>query len=56
MNQDVLIISCVDVVETGDPGCSKFFVSLEDELMVRFGSDRISGMFDQLGDIPIESK
>ena len=40
----------------GDPGCSKFFVSLEDELMVRFGSDRISGMFDQLGDIPIESK
>ena len=40
----------------GDPGCSKFFVSLEDELMVRFGSERISGMFDQLGDIPIESK
>ncbi len=40
----------------GDPGCSKFFVSLQDELMVRFGSDRISGMFDQLGDVPIESK
>ena len=40
----------------GDPGCSKFFVSLEDELMVRFGSERIKGMFDQLGDMPIESK
>ncbi|MDO4377775.1 MAG: preprotein translocase subunit SecA [Erysipelotrichia bacterium] len=40
----------------GDPGCSKFFVSLQDELMVRFGSDRISGMFNQLGDMPIESK
>ena len=39
-----------------DPGCSKFFVSLEDELMVRFGSERIKGMFDQLGDMPIESK
>lgn len=40
----------------GDPGCSKFFVSLQDELMVRFGSERISGMFNQLGDMPIESK
>ena len=40
----------------GDPGCSKFFVSLEDELMVRFGSERSKGMFDQLGDMPIESK
>ena len=40
----------------GDPGYSRFFVSLQDELMVRFGSDRISVMFDQLGDIPIENK
>jgi len=40
----------------GDPGYSRFFVSLEDELMVRFGSDRISGLFAQMGDIPIENK
>jgi len=39
----------------GDPGFSQFYVSLEDELMVRFGSDRIKGMFDALGDTKIES-
>ena len=40
----------------GDPGYSRFFVSLQDDLMVRFGSDRISTMFEQLGDMPIENK
>ena len=40
----------------GDPGYSRFFVSLQDDLMVRFGSDRISSVFSQLGDIPIENK
>lgn len=40
----------------GDPGYSRFYVSLEDELMVRFGSDRISGLFQQMGDLPIENK
>ena len=40
----------------GDPGYSRFYVSLEDELMVRFGSDRISTLFEQMGDIPIENK
>ena len=40
----------------GDPGYSRFYVSLEDELMVRFGSERISGLFEQMGDIPIENK
>ena len=40
----------------GDPGYSRFYVSLEDELMVRFGSERISGLFAQMGDIPIEAK
>ena len=39
----------------GDPGYSRFFVSLEDELMVRFGSDRIMGLFEQIGDVPIEN-
>ena len=39
----------------GDPGYSRFYVSLQDDLMVRFGSDRIAGMFAQLGDIPIEN-
>lgn len=32
----------------GDPGCSKFFVSLEDELMRLFGSDRIAALMDTL--------
>ncbi|MCP4313489.1 MAG: preprotein translocase subunit SecA [Bacteroidetes bacterium] len=33
----------------GDPGSSQFYVSLEDELMRLFGSDRIAGMMDRLG-------
>ncbi|MFA5602377.1 MAG: preprotein translocase subunit SecA [Bacilli bacterium] len=33
----------------GDPGYSQFFVSLEDELMVRFGTSRIKGMLESLG-------
>jgi preprotein translocase subunit SecA len=33
----------------GDPGSSQFFVSLEDELMRLFGSDRIAGMMDRFG-------
>jgi len=33
----------------GDPGASRFFLSLEDDLMRIFGSDRIMGMMDRLG-------
>jgi preprotein translocase subunit SecA len=33
----------------GDPGASKFFLSLEDDLMRLFGSDRIAGIMDKLG-------
>jgi len=33
----------------GDPGASFFFLSLEDDLMRLFGSDRIAGMMDKLG-------
>ena len=33
----------------GDPGSSKFFISLEDELMRLFGSDRIGGLMQRLG-------
>jgi preprotein translocase subunit SecA len=33
----------------GDPGSSQFFVSLEDDLMRLFGSDRISGIMDKIG-------
>ncbi|HSL86553.1 MAG TPA: SEC-C metal-binding domain-containing protein, partial [Bacteroidales bacterium] len=33
----------------GDPGSSQFFVSLEDELMRLFDSERISGIMDKLG-------
>ena len=33
----------------GDPGISQFFVSLEDDLMMRFGSDKIKGMVETLG-------
>jgi preprotein translocase subunit SecA len=43
----------------GDPGASQFFVSMEDDLMVRFGTDRIKNMLHSLGmpeDMPIRSK
>ncbi len=40
----------------GDPGYSRFFVSVQDELMVRFGSDRYQGIFKSLGDQAVESK
>lgn len=33
----------------GDPGSSKFFVSLEDDLMRLFGSDRIAKLMDRMG-------
>lgn len=33
----------------GDPGSTQFFVSLEDNLMRLFGSDRIAGIMDRLG-------
>jgi preprotein translocase subunit SecA len=33
----------------GDPGSSQFFVSLEDDLMRLFGSDRISALMDRMG-------
>ncbi|MHB9056448.1 MAG: preprotein translocase subunit SecA [Paludibacteraceae bacterium] len=33
----------------GDPGSSVFFVSLEDDLMRLFGSERIAGMMDRMG-------
>jgi preprotein translocase subunit SecA len=42
----------------GDPGSSRFYVSLEDELMVRFGLDRVKGVMERLGvdeDTPIEN-
>jgi preprotein translocase subunit SecA len=43
----------------GDPGSSRFYLSLEDDLMRIFASDRISGMMQSLGmeeGVPIESK
>ena len=42
----------------GDPGYTQFFVSMEDDLMVRFGSDRIKTMMQTLGlgDQAIRSK
>ena len=33
----------------GDPGTTRFFISLEDELMRLFGSERIQGMVEKLG-------
>ena len=33
----------------GDPGCSQFFVSFEDDLMRRFGTDKIKTMVQSLG-------
>jgi preprotein translocase subunit SecA len=43
----------------GDPGSSKFYLSLEDDLMRIFGSDRISPIMERLGmeeGVPIEHK
>lgn len=43
----------------GDPGASQFYVSLEDDLMRLFGSDRVRKMMDVMGipdDQPIENK
>ncbi|MEC4675988.1 MAG: preprotein translocase subunit SecA, partial [Nitrospirota bacterium] len=43
----------------GDPGESRFYLSLEDDLMRIFGSDKISGLMGKLGmdeDIPIENR
>ncbi len=43
----------------GDPGASRFFVSMEDDLMRMFGADRIKNMMERLGlpeDMPIENR
>ncbi|MEJ2696821.1 MAG: preprotein translocase subunit SecA [Candidatus Sulfobium sp.] len=43
----------------GDPGASRFYLSLEDDLMRIFGSEKISGLMGKLGmeeDVPIENK
>lgn len=43
----------------GDPGSSQFYLSMQDELMRRFGADNIMGMMERLGfdeDSPIESR
>ena len=43
----------------GDPGSSRFYSSLEDDLMTRFGGDRIKGMMNLVGmddETPIENR
>ena len=40
----------------GDPGHSRFYVSLDDELMVRFASDKLRNIFASYGDEAIESR
>ena len=43
----------------GDPGESRFFLSLQDDIMRLFGSERVMGMMDRLGvdeDTPLDSK
>lgn len=43
----------------GDPGMSQFYLSMEDELMRRFGSDNLRSMMERMGmedDQPIESR
>ena len=43
----------------GDPGSSRFYLSLEDDLMKRFASERVTGLMERLGlddDVAIESK
>ncbi len=40
----------------GDPGFSRFYVSLEDDLMVRFGGNKLQKLFEKVDDEKIESK
>ncbi|MDY4575957.1 MAG: preprotein translocase subunit SecA [Intestinibacter sp.] len=43
----------------GDPGASRFYIGLDDDLMRLFGSERIKGLVDKIGledDMPIEHK
>jgi preprotein translocase subunit SecA len=43
----------------GDPGSSRFYLSLEDDLMRRFASDRVAGLMGRMGledDVAIESR
>jgi preprotein translocase subunit SecA len=43
----------------GDPGSSRFYLSLEDSLMKRFASDRVAGLMERMGledDVAIESR
>ena len=43
----------------GDPGYTQFYISMQDDLMVRFGSDRIQGLLQSAGmneDMTIQSK
>src|SRR3954452_1339039 len=43
----------------GDPGSTRFYLSLDDDLMKRFASDRVAGLMERLGledDVAIESK
>ncbi len=43
----------------GDPGSSRFYLSLEDDLMKRFASERVSGLMERIGlddDVAIESR
>ena len=40
----------------GDPGYSRFYLSLEDELMVRFGADRLQKIMGKDDDTPLESR
>ncbi len=43
----------------GDPGTSRFYLSLDDDLMKRFASDRVAGLMERMGledDVAIESR
>ena len=43
----------------GDPGSSRFYLSLDDDLMKRFASDRVTGLMERIGledDVAIESR
>ena len=43
----------------GDPGSSQFFISMQDDLMRLFGTDKVAGLIDKMGlaeDEPIEAK
>lgn len=40
----------------GDPGITRFYLSLEDEILIRFAGDKLKKLYKNAGELPIQSK